>query len=637
MDSKRFFSRGTVFFMTLVALSLAPLALAASAGVDLDPKRVEAIAALLPEKPTGFGKPISDRPAWEALGKQAAFSKIVARAELLISTPFPDSPDELYLEFSQNGNRGNYQKVASERRSQVRIFTLAECLENQGNFLPALEEVINELCLERTWVLPAHDKSLENFDLKTVDIDLASSALAWELAIADYLLGDKLQPDVRDTIRRNVEARVLNPFRQMVTGVREGNFWLRTTNNWNAVCLAGVTGAALALVEKREERAFFAAAAESGIKNFLKGFTPDGYCSEGVSYWNYGFGHYVLLTEALRQATAGRLDLMETPEAKPAALYGTRIEIQNGICPAFSDCPINAKPDRELLAYLDRRYALGLNLKLEPSSGGALFESLCYAYPDAFPKAKASESTPSVNAERDWFADAGVYIGRPDTKSETKLAVALKGGHNDEHHNHNDVGSYQVVLNDTVLLSDPGSEVYTARTFSNQRYESLALNSFGHPVPRVAGKLQETGRQAEGKIVREDFSGMGDTLIVDLKSVYAVPELERLERTFIYLRNERGRFIVSDLVAFNNPEKFETALVTFGACEEVKPGVLEIRDKGETLRVTVETGGKPFDIVKDVLSEDLQTDRKPTRIAIRLRNPVLQATVRLTMEPVVAP
>jgi hypothetical protein len=207
---------------------------------------------------------------------------------------------------------------------------------------------------------------LENFDLKTVDIDLASSALGWNLALCDYLLGDKLQPEVRETIRRNVEARVLSPFRQMATGVRDGNFWLSTTNNWSAVCLAGVTGSALALVEKREERAFYAAAAEFYIQNFLKGFTPDGYCSEGVSYWNYGFGHYIMLTETLRQATGGQLDLMAAPEARPAALYGARIEIQNGICPAFADCPINARPAPELLAYLDRRYALGLNLKQEP-------------------------------------------------------------------------------------------------------------------------------------------------------------------------------------------------------------------------------------------------------------------------------
>lgn len=31
------------------------------------------------------------------------------------------------------------------------------------------------------------------------------------------------------------------------------------------------------------------------------------------------------------------------------------------------------------------------------------------------------------------------------------------------------------------MLADPGSEVYTSRTFSDKRYESNVLNSFGHP------------------------------------------------------------------------------------------------------------------------------------------------------------
>ena len=44
--------------------------------------------------------------------------------------------------------------------------------------------------------------------------------------------------------------------------------------------------------------------------NFLKGFTPDGYCGEGTGYWNYGFGHYVLLSEEIRLATGGQIDLL---------------------------------------------------------------------------------------------------------------------------------------------------------------------------------------------------------------------------------------------------------------------------------------------------------------------------------------
>ena len=58
---------------------------------------------------------------------------------------------------------------------------------------------------------------------------------------------DKPSPGTRRLIRENVGRRVLQPFRDMVEGRRPEIYWLHVQNNWNAVCLAGVTGAALAL------------------------------------------------------------------------------------------------------------------------------------------------------------------------------------------------------------------------------------------------------------------------------------------------------------------------------------------------------------------------------------------------------
>ena len=60
--------------------------------------------------------------------------------------------------------------------------------------------------------------------------------------------------------------------------------------------------------------------------NFLKGFTPDGYCGEGTGYWNYGFGHYVFLAEEIRLATGGQIDLLARKEAwrRPRSGRGSR-------------------------------------------------------------------------------------------------------------------------------------------------------------------------------------------------------------------------------------------------------------------------------------------------------------------------
>ena len=86
------------------------------------------------------------------------------------------------------------------------------------------------------------------------------------------------------------------------------------------------------------------------------------------------------------------------------------------------------------------------------------------------------------------------------------LALAAKGGHNGESHNHNDLGSYVVTVDGVIVMVDPGSEVYTQRTFSDRRDESDACNSFGHPVPVVAGSLQRVGRDAQTRTVATRFA-----------------------------------------------------------------------------------------------------------------------------------
>ncbi|MGA2656463.1 MAG: DUF4038 domain-containing protein [Verrucomicrobiota bacterium] len=159
------------------------------------------------------------------------------------------------------------------------------------------------------------DGELDNFYGRTVEMDLRATLLAWELAAADYLLGERLAPETRRRLRANVERRVLQPFRDMVEGRRGEIYWLRVRNNWNAVCLSGLTGAALALEASPQERARFVAAAQHYIQFFLRSFTPDGYCAEGVGYWNYGFGHFLMLGEAVRQASGGAIDLFADPAA----------------------------------------------------------------------------------------------------------------------------------------------------------------------------------------------------------------------------------------------------------------------------------------------------------------------------------
>ena len=598
------------------------------------------VAAMLPEVPAGFGRPIDDRKAWRALAGHPSYRSCLADAAELLNRPINESPDELYLDFSRTGNRTRWQRVASKRRGRIGTLTLAECVENEGRFLPALREIVAAVCAERTWVMPAHDRSLANFKGASIDIDLGSAHLAWNLATARYLLGQKLDAATRKLIDEDLRRRIFDPYLAMVNGNQKANWWTQTTNNWNAVCLAGVTGSALATIPSRQERATFVVAAAKYSRSFLAGFTADGYCSEGLGYWGYGFGHYVLLSEAVAQATGGKVDLLARPAARAPAVFPAGIEILDGVSPAFADCGVTTKPSRTLTHFLNRRFALGADPADDEKmiqADSSLAEAMMYSFPNSATRAPAGKRADSARPPRTFFKDAGVLICRPGESQTAVMGAALKGGHNAEHHNHNDVGSYVVAVGDRPVLLDPGSEVYTARTFSSKRYVSNVLNSYGHPVPKVAGKLQRTGRNARGRVVRTEFTDAADTFVLDLRSAYDAPGLQTLQRTFVYSRKGLGSLTVTDEVALAEGGAFETALITMGKWKKTEGDTLVVSDGDRAVRVAIDTGGKVYDLIAEEIKEDVKAKSLPIRLAIRLKEPVTRAAVTVIITPLPAP
>ena len=171
--------------------------------------------------------------------------------------------------------------------------------------------------------------------------------------------------------------------------------------------------------------------------------------------------------------------------------------------------------------------------------------------------------TLDVLPARTWFPDAQVLISRVHHPDRTMtFGVAFKGGHNAELHNHNDVGTYYVMLDGTEMGGDPGGEVYTRRTFSKDRYVSKVLNSYGHPVPVVGGKLQSVGRKAAAKVVRSAFTDDVDTLEIEYAAAYAVPALKSLRRTLTFDR-VKDTLTVTDKVVCSEPTAFEVPVITY--------------------------------------------------------------------------
>jgi hypothetical protein len=600
--------------------------------LEPDPARVAEIAKFLPEHPTGLGRPIEDRAAWEQASRQPWAAEAVKLAEAALEEAPPVITEELTLVYRDTGDRQAYQKVEGRLNARLREFAVAECLEDRGRFLPALEAQLTEILDRRTWVLPAHDNGQNNYYGKQVTADLGATMLAWSVGTVDYWLGARLRPALRQRLRAEVRRRVLEPYRHTITtgDAAQGMWWVDVETNWNSVCTSGTLGAALAVVEDPAERAWFVASAEKHLPRFLEGFGPDGYCSEGLGYWNYGFSHYILGAEAVYEATGGRLDWFADSRVVQVAKFAQRLRIAPGRYPAFADCEVGTEPFPVLLAILNRRVPGGSGLETGPAPR-LVRDQLYLGAVSMFPPVQAGNASgqSAPTALRDYFQHAGILTVRPAQPGPRTLAASLKAGHNAEMHNHNDVGSYVVLVGDEPLLIDPGNETYTARTFSSRRYESTVLNSYGHPVPVVAGQLQRTGEAAHGQVLAAEFTEDEDVYRLDLRSCYEVPALLSLVREFRYSRAGQGKLVVTDHVKFSQPSEFGTALITLSEWKPAKNGAVLLAN-GKSLVARISAQGGTLAPLKE---EKLPDGKKPTRLGVDFAEPVKEAVLRVELVP----
>jgi hypothetical protein len=227
---------------------------------------------------------------------------------------------------------------------------------------------------------------------------------------------------------------------------------------------------------------------------------------------------------------------------------------------------------------------------------------------------------------QDVFKQAQIYIFRAP-KAEIPFGAAIKGGHNAEHHNHNDIGSYVIALGDKMPVTDAGAEVYTRRTFSARRYESKVINSWGHDVPVVAGQLQLSGRKYKGKVLKSEFTADKDTLLLDLKAAYELPELKVLQRDFVF---DRKNLIIEvcDQVKFDSPKDFETAIITYDEFKVTGNKVLISAGKHK-IEADI-SASVPFTVFSEKINEQMRRPPKPWRIGIKLKKPVQGGFIKIT-------
>jgi hypothetical protein len=138
-----------------------------------------------------------------------------------------------------------------------------------------------------------------------------------------------------------------------------------------------------------------------------------------------------------------------------------------------------------------------------------------------------SYSTPIYDVEGEkliaatdtYFPDLKVMVLRDSEDQSEGMFFAMKGGHNNESHNHNDVGSFIVYKNGRPVIIDAGVGEYTKQTFSSERYKIWTMQSLYHNLPAFDGVGQVAGERYASK--NEVYDKDNRSLSLELKDAYA--------------------------------------------------------------------------------------------------------------------
>jgi hypothetical protein len=559
----------------------------------------DAVRSVLLSAPSWHPFPrATERDAWNKIPEPLR-QTYVRKGEAALTYAWPSLPASLYLEFARNGNRTNFQRPYYERRDKLVDLVLAECMEGKGRFLDQILNGVWLLCEETSWVIPAHigaqragsglpDKAEPVVDLFSAE---TGSLLSWTY----YLLGDqldKVSPLVSGRIKSELTTRIITPCRE-----RNDFWWMwlsetdsvsHHVNNWTPWICSNWLATLLVMENNDELRQKDVSKILKVLDQFLNSYPDDGGCDEGPSYWGRAGGSLFECLELLETASGGKIDLSPNPLVKEIGRYLCKAHISGSYYINFSDAPakVTIQPDLVLRYGLKIKdpelaglgaYAAAEQKIMENGVSGGLARQLQFLFSlDALRGQQAKEPF-----FRDvWLPQSQFMVSRERRNSADGFYLASQALHNDKSHNHNDVGNFILYVDGSPCIIDVGPEAYTAKTFSNRRYEIWTMQSAYHNLPTINGMMQMNGREYAARNVKYRATDESVRFSFDIAGAYpSAAGIKKWSRQIAMDRNG-GTVIVGDEYSLAAPpQEVRFSLMTPCEVQQTKPGRLVLRVK----------------------------------------------------------
>lgn len=510
---------------------------------------------------------VNDRKFWDEYQDE----DVVALAENALDYRWPVILATDFMEFKLSGERTVMENTHFDRRNHLVMFVIAELKENKGRFLSQIVNGLFAIAEESYWGVSAHVVK-GDFELPYVPspkdpyIDLFAAETAEHLAMTITLLREPLLkycPDIVDRIEYEIDRRIKIPYES-----RYDFWWMghgtKLPNNWNPWILSNVITVFLLCEqsESRKKRAIRKALCELGF--YYDIIPADGGCDEGPVYWSRAGASLFECLYLIKESSSGKLDLFKDEKIKLIASYMKKAHIHKDYFVNVADAHATGQSDSAMLLY---GYAKNT---CQPD----IMNFASHVYKEK--TASANPLSYTVRTVRRLILKS-VYLreiekhevslpvhGSLELLPEMELAVlregelilSAKGGHNDESHNHNDIGSFSLYENDAPILVDVGINTYTRFTFSKERYTMIPwTQAKNHNIPIINGTEQHEGRCYEA----ESFAAEAGRVEISFANAYTSDAgIDGIKRE---LTLSKSGMICRDSIAFKSDARREATEV----------------------------------------------------------------------------
>lgn len=471
----------------------------------------------------------NDREGWAKVqpGTRKAWLDEAAKYE---DFTWPALKTGLYMHFQRTGENLPHLFAFFERRSVLGILAMAECMEGQGRFIDQIISGVYCICEETVWMTP--------FDLgpfkqslpapEDVIVNLATSETGALLAWIRYLFKeqfDAISPRICRRIEAEIGRRLIEPYL-----MHDDYWWMGfvetpRVNNWNPWCNRNILMCALLLELGDDVRQAVIKKVMRSLDSYLAKYPPDGCCDEGPMYWGAAGGGLHTCLELLYKASSGAIDIFGEPIVGDIGRYIYKVHIHKDWFVDFADGDAHVKVGATTRNYgrsIGDENLVALGMAAQPArprihNWFGAYETLL----DFFAEGETAEPAAKAPYVRDgWMWHTKVMTAREHQGTEKGLFLAAKAGNNAEAHNHNDIGNFVVYADGNPVLIDLGTEEYTAKTFSPQRFELWYLQSQYHNCPTVNGVLQHEGMEYAAKDVEYQANDLFSEMKADISGAY---------------------------------------------------------------------------------------------------------------------